>query len=123
MTRHAATSLAEDNYGLLEQNIRIARVAHAEKLSAIGNLHDAAVLRLQALKDELAPLFAGYPLARHAIDLVLVPGDPPRLWIDMTAYVVMAPTPSSYRLQRDSFCRQELLLETEERHELVDAML
>jgi hypothetical protein len=107
---------------LLDDQIKAARLAHAEKLTAAVNIHDASILRLQVLKDDLAPIFARNAAARRVVDLTLVPGDPPRLWIDMTSYVTMEPDPSTYRLQRDSFCRRELLLESKNRGDVIAAI-
>ena len=113
-----------DNGGsLLQDQIRVARLAHAEKLTATEHIHDASVLRLQVLKDELSPMFAQNPAARRVIDLALVPGDPPRLWIDMTGYVTMAPDPQTYRFQRDTFCRRELVLESKKRSEIIASIM
>jgi hypothetical protein len=123
MARQVHQLRPDHGLGRLEDEIRQARTAHADKLVAIGNIHDAAVLRLQSLRDELAPLFAANPAARRVVDLALVPGEPPRLWVDMTTYVVMSPNPSTYRLQRDSFCRHEVLLETIAREQVVTAAL
>jgi hypothetical protein len=123
MTMTAVASELDRGGGLLEENIRLARIAHAEKLTAVHNIHEAAVLRLEVLRDQLAPLLAMNAAARRVVDLALVPGDPPRLWIDMTSYVTMAPNPSTYRLQRDSFCRHELLLESENRDEIIAAAM
>jgi hypothetical protein len=109
--------------GLLEEKIHIARLAEAEKLAATRHVHDAALLRLQVLRDELVPAFAAYPLTRGIVDLSLVPGDPPRLWIDMTCYVVMAPDPATFRLQRDGLLRQETLIESANRTEIIASVM
>ena len=123
MAQTATASELDRRVSLLDRNIRLAREAHAEKLEAIRNVHDAAVLRLEVLKDELTPLFAGNPAARRIVDLALVPGHPPRLWIDMTSYVVMSPDPSTYTLQRDSFSSREVLLQSAQRDEVVAAVM
>ena len=119
MAKVALASDLDSGGSLLEEQIRVARLAHAERLTAMENIHDASVLRLQVLKDELTPVFAQNMAARRVIDLVLVPGDPPRLWIDMTSYVTMGPDPQTYRLQRDTFCRHELLLASRKRSEVI----
>lgn len=116
-------ALTRANDGLLAENIWAARNAHAEKLAAIGNIHDASILRLQVLRDELVPHFENNPKARGIVDLVLVPGHPPRLWIDMTSYVLMAPDPSTYRVQRDSFCGHDVLHESTSRSAAIAAVI
>jgi hypothetical protein len=123
MTKVALASALDSGDGLLEEQIRMARLAHAERLTATEHIHNASVLRLQVLKDELAPMFAQNRAASRVVDLALVPGDPPRLWIDMTSYVTMAPDPQTYRLQRDTFCRRELLLESRDRSEIITSIM
>lgn len=108
---------------LLEEKIHMARMAEAERLAASQHLHDAALLRLQVLRDELVPAFAAYPLTKGLIDLSLVPGDPPRLWIDMTCFVVMAPDPSTFRLQRDGLLRRETLMQSSDREQIIASIM
>ena len=71
MAQTATASELGRRVNLLDRNIRLAREAHAEKLEAIRNIHDAAVLRLEVLKEELTPLFSGNPAARRFVDLAL----------------------------------------------------
>lgn len=123
MARPVLAWRLDHGHGRLDDNIHQARMAHAEQLSASLNVHDAALLRLKVLRDELAPLLIENAEARRLVNLTLVPGDPPRLWIDMTSYVVMAPNPGTYRLQRDGFCRQETLLQSESLEQTVEAAL
>lgn len=112
-----------DGDSLLAEHIRLARHAHAERMAAIGNIRDAASLRLLALKEDLAPCFDSNNAARSIIDLTLVPGHPPRLWIDMTTYVIMAPDPSTYRVQRDTIGDHVILAETRNRGDAMAAIL
>ena len=123
MAKVALASDLKSGGSLLDEQIRLARLAHAKQLTAREHIHDASVLRLQVLKDELAPMFAQNAAARRVIDLALVPGDPPRLWIDMTSYVTMEPDPQTYRLQRDTFCRRKLLLETKKRSDVISGIM
>lgn len=95
--------------------LRQARAADAAHLEAVRGLSDAKSLRLLALKDELAGFVASSAEARAAFELALVPGDPPRLWIDLTASVVMEPDPKTYRLVRDGHG----VFETADRAEMV----
>ena len=84
------------------------------------NIRDAATLRLQVLKDELEPIVNARGEAQAFIDLALVPGTPPRLWVDMVSAVVMAPDPRTYRFCQDTAGGQRVLLETSDRAEMVD---
>jgi hypothetical protein len=78
--------------GRLDAALRSARLAEAAHFEALMNIRDAATLRLQVLKDDLEPVVEARREADTFIDLALVPGSPPRLWIDMVSYVLMAPT-------------------------------
>lgn len=99
--------------------LRQARLAEAAHFEAVLDIRDAQTLRLQVLKDDLAPIVASSSAATSFIDLALVPGDPPRLWVDLITSVVMAPDPRTYRLVQDSPAGRQTLFETAERAEMV----
>ena len=75
---------------------------------------------LQVLKDDLAPILAANAEMQSVFDLALVPGEPPRLWIDLITAVVMEPDPRTYRLIQDTQNGRETVLETENRAEMVE---
>jgi hypothetical protein len=108
----------EDTSGLgaAMRHVRAAEAAHFE---AVAALSDARALRLQILKDELAAIIAASPEARRAFELALIPGDTPRLWLDLITFVVMEPDPKTYRLVQHGQSGREVLLETAERAEMV----
>jgi hypothetical protein len=106
--------------GRLDAALRSARLAEAAQFEALMNIRDAATLRLQVLKDDLEPVVKARREADSFIDLALVPGSPPRLWIDMVSYVLMAPDPRTYRFCQDTTGGQKVLFETAERAEMVD---
>ncbi len=90
--------------------LRQARAADAAHREALYALSDAKSLRLRILKDELAP---------EVLELTLVPGDVPRLWVDLITFVVMEPDPKTYRLVQHGEGSREVLLETADRAEMV----
>ena len=100
--------------------LRQARLAEAAHFEAVLDIRDAQTLRLQVLKDDLAPVISGNPEATSFVDLALVPGDPPRLWVDLITSVVMAPDPRTYRLVQDGPAGRQTLLETADRAEMID---
>jgi hypothetical protein len=104
----------------MDAALRSARLAEAAHFDALMNIRDAATLRLQVLKDDLEPVVSARREADSFIDLALVPGDPPRLWIDMVAYVVMAPDPRTYRFCQDTASGQRALFETTDRAEVAE---
>jgi hypothetical protein len=106
--------------GRMDAALRSARLAEAAHFEAVMNIRDAATLRLQVLKDELEPIVSARQEAQAFIDLALVPGAPPRLWVDMVSAVVMAPDPRTYRFCQDTAGGQRVLFETTDRAEMVD---
>jgi hypothetical protein len=100
--------------------LRQARLAEAAHFEAVLDIRDAQTLRLQVLKDDLAPAVLANADAAAFVDLALVPGDPPRLWIDLITSVVMAPDPRTYRLVQDGRAGRQTLLETADRVEVAD---
>jgi len=104
----------------LTQVLRLARIAEAAHFDALLDIRDAKTLRLQVLKDDLAPIIAANAEAGRIFDLSLVPGDPPRLWIDLITGVVMEPDPRTYRLIKDTHSGRETLAETTSRPEMVE---
>jgi hypothetical protein len=108
----------------LNEALRQARLAESAHFEAALDIRDAKTLRLAVLLDEVRPhLLAGRREADGFIDPVLVPGEPPRLWIDMVASVVMEPDPQTYRFQRDTAGGREILLESRNRRELIERII
>ncbi|MGE0211274.1 MAG: hypothetical protein AB7S41_06225 [Parvibaculaceae bacterium] len=102
----------------LDRAIRKARLAEAAHFDAIVDIRDASTLRLQVLMDGLRPVLSGRPDTTGFVDLSLVPGFPPRLWVDMVSYVIMAPDARTYRFQRDVHGGHEVLFESFDRAEM-----
>lgn len=100
--------------------LRQARLAEAAHFEAVLDIKDAQTLRLQVLKDELAPMILANAEAAAFVDLALVPGDPPRLWVDLITFIVMAPDPRTYRLIQDGPGGRQTLLETQNRPEMIE---
>ncbi len=108
----------------MSEALRKARLAEAAHFDAASDIRDAKSLRLHVLLDELRPHLAGAAGRGDGfIDPLVVPGEPPRLWIDMVAYVLMEPDPRTYRFQRDTAGGHEILLETHDRGEMRDAII
>ena len=118
MVSPGSTRLAGDQG--LTGALRQARLAEAAHFEAVLDIRDAQTLRLQVLKDELTPSILASLEASSFVDLALVPGDPPRLWIDLITSVVMSPDPRTYRLVQDSAQGRETLLETANKAEMID---
>jgi hypothetical protein len=102
--------------GGLKNALREARLAEAAHFEAVLDLRDSKSLRLQLLKDELVPTVQASSDAQALFDLALVPGDPPKLWVDLISYVVMEPDPRTYRFIQDRQDGRETLFESGDRH-------
>lgn len=107
-------------HGDLSGALRKARLAEAAHFEAVMGIKDSKSLRLQVLKDDIAPLIAATPEAANIFDLALVPGEPPRLWVDLISFVVMEPDYRTYRLLQDNQGGREALFETADRAEIVN---
>ncbi len=83
---------------LLKLAIRKARVEEAERSEVIAELRGAETARLEMLEEELRPALADIPKDVEMFDPGLVPGDKPRLFIDMIGFVEMARDRRTYRL-------------------------
>lgn len=95
--------------------LREARIADSAHFEAALDIRDAKTLRLQVLKDDLLPTLAANREMQSVFDLALVPGEPPRLWIDLITAVIMEPNPRTFRLIQDTQSGRDILLETEDR--------
>lgn len=102
--------------------LREARQAEAAHFEASLELRDSKALRLQLLKDDLLPLISGSAEARDLFDLALVPGDTPKLWIDLISFVVMEPDPRTFRFLQHRQDRREILFETADRELMAAAV-
>jgi len=90
-----------------------ARRLEAEHHDAMLAVRDAAMLRLFTLKQEILPYVEAMPEAEGFIDIALVPGHPPRLWIDLSSHVLIAEDGRSWRLVQDTADDREVLFETD----------
>jgi hypothetical protein len=111
----------QDRDGLADA-LREARLAEAAHFEAALDLRDSKTLRLQILKDELLPSVQASAEAKDLFDLTLLPGDPPKLWVDLTAFVVMEPDHRTYRVLQDRQDSRDLLFEGTDRAEAAAAI-
>ena len=114
-----ASALAKrDSEDGLGQALREARLAEAAHFEAALDLRDAKSIRLQLLKDDLMPVVRANATAAELFDLALVPGEPPKLWIDLISFVVMEPGHRTYRLVQDRHDGREILHESADRKDM-----
>lgn len=96
--------------------MRQAESAHFDAAMAI---RDAETLRLYALKQDIEPLLQNRAEFSDFIAPTLFTGTPPRLWIDLTSYVVMQPDPRTFRLVQDTRDGHHTVAETTDRGKMV----
>ena len=106
----------------LKEAVRQARIDLAERTGVVVDLRNAEMARLQLLNDALDPVFAEVPPEIELFDRGLVPGDPPRLWIDMIAHVVMGRDKRVYRFLQDTRLGRRVLAESVEVGEIAAAV-
>jgi hypothetical protein len=82
--------------------VRRAKLDDAERSSVIAELRGAEQARLELLRDALEPVFAQVPAQAELFDHGLVPGDKPRLFVDIVSFVEMARDRRCYRFIQDT---------------------
>lgn len=107
----------------LRDAIRAARVDAAEQAGVVVELRDAELARLAMLNEMLEPVFAEVPV-EHAdlFDRGLMPGETPRLFVDMVAHIAMGRDRRTYRFLQDSRSGRRVLAESANPTDIVDAV-
>ncbi len=85
----------------LAQAIRRARLDAAEHAQGFNDLRSAELARLELLQDSLKPIFEQLPHGVDLFDTGITPGETPRLFIDMIAFVQMARDKRTYEFKQD----------------------
>jgi len=120
--RKRTTETAKADEQRLREALRQARIESAERTGVVVDLHDAEIARLDLLNEALNPVFAEIPASVEMFDRGISRGDPPRLWIDMIAHVVMARDKRVYRFLQDSRYGPKVMAESAAIEEMVDAI-
>jgi len=98
----------------LTEAVRRARIEKAEQSNVSRDLQAAELSHLENLKDELTPVLAQLPRDADLFNHGLVPGERPRLYIDMIAFVEMSRDRRTYRFLMDSPTGRQLLGESDD---------
>jgi len=106
----------------LKEALRQARIDLAERTGVIVDLRNAEIARLELLNEALDRVFADIPAEVELFDRGIVPGDPPRLWIDMIAHVAMGRDKRIYRFLQDTRYGRRVLAESGDVPEMVVAV-
>ena len=106
----------------LADALRRARLSESERSDVILDSRDAESARLEMLDEKLAELFAEIPSGTDLLEGKLIPGSPPRLWVDVLAYVAMGRDKRTYRFVKESRYGPSVILESSNVDEMADAV-
>ena len=111
-----------ENVRSLRETIRKVRTAETERADVVVELRDAERARLELLADELRGVFNEVPADDEQFIFTVAAGTPPRLWIDMTSFVVMGRDRRSYRFLKDTRLGRTVILETAKLDDIADTI-
>jgi hypothetical protein len=106
----------------LRDTIRQVRTAEAERSDVVVELRDAERARLEMLAEELRSVFNEVPAEDEQFIFTVAAGTPPRLWIDMTSFVVMARDRRTYRFLKDTRLGRTVIVETAKLEDVADTV-
>ena len=102
--------------------IRAARLEEAERTQAVVDLRGAEGARLDVLREAIEPVLAQIPVEVDLFDIGIVPGEHPRLFIDMISFVEMARDRRTYRFLQDTRHGRVLLAENDGVYSMTEAV-
>jgi hypothetical protein len=106
----------------LHEAVRQVRLEFAERAAASGDLRGAEIARLEMLWSYLDPVFEQLPKDAELFDQGMIPGERPRLYIDMVGFVEMARDRKTYRLVQDTRAGRFLLCESDKMETMAEAV-
>jgi hypothetical protein len=106
----------------LQQAIRDVRIAQAERDDVIVELRETERIRLVLLAEALAGVFNDHPDEIDEFALAVLPGNPPRFWVDATSFVMMGRDKRTYRFVKDTRLGRTVLTEDTEVDVIADAV-
>ncbi len=106
----------------LKTAVRKARVEQAERSDVVTELRRAEFARLEILYDAFKPILAQVPPSVDLFDCGVAPGEQPRLFVDMIAFVEMAHDKRTYRFVQETRHGRVTIAEGEKVEPMVEAM-
>ena len=106
----------------LKQAMREVRIAHAERNDVIVELREAEHARLEVLAEALQGVFDDLPKDHDQLLGGLMPGNPPRFWVDATTFVVMGRDKRQYQFVKDTRLGRTALAESTSVDTIADAV-
>lgn len=106
----------------LKAAIQKARIEDAERSDLAADLRAAEFSRLEMLFKHLVPVFSQLPKEADMFNHGLVPGERPRIYIDMVAFIEMSRDRRTYRLLLDTLSGRQLLGESDDTAIMAEAI-
>ena len=106
----------------LERAMREVRIAHAERNDVVVELREAEQARLELLAEALEGVFDALPQEHEQLLLGVLPGRPPRFWVDATSFVVMGRDKRQYQFVKDTRLGRTTLAESASVEAVADAV-
>jgi hypothetical protein len=106
----------------LKRVIREVRIGRAEQNDVIVDLREADQMRLELLGDALQGVLADLPKDNEQLLLGLLPGQPPRFWVDATSFVMMGRDRRQYQFVKDTRLGRTVLAEGTDVGAMADAV-
>ena len=98
------------------------RIAHSERNDVVVELREAEIARLELLGEALEGVIADLPPDGDQFLVGILPGQPPRFWVDATSFVVMGRDKRQYLFQKDSRLGRTTLAESANVETIADAV-
>ena len=95
----------------LQQAIRDVRISQAERDDVIVELRESERIRLVLLAEALAGVLDDLPDELDEFAFAVLPGNPPRFWVDATSFVMMGRDKRTYRFVKDTRLGRTVLAE------------
>jgi len=102
--------------------LREVRIAHAERTDVIVELREAEQMRLQLLAEALEGVFDDLPQDAEQLMLGVLPGQPPRFWVDATSFVAMGRDKRQYQFVKDTRLGRTVLAESASVETIADSV-
>jgi len=106
----------------LKRAIREVRIAHSERNDVFSDLREAEQARLELFAEALEGVFEDIPPDHDQLLLGILPGNPPRYWVDATSFVVMARDKRTYQFAKDTRLGRTMLAESASLAVIADAV-
>ena len=106
----------------LQRAIQEIRISQAERDDAVMELREAERTRLALLAEALSGVFDGVAEPHEEFALAVLPGNPPRFWVDATSFVMLARDKRTFRFLKDTRLGRTVLLESDDTEAVADAV-